>query len=59
MPKEKSGQALGTLTTGVVSGTLLGPLFGGVIAQAFSYRVTFFYYRNIVVYRLFLNYIFG
>ncbi|MEJ6348062.1 multidrug efflux MFS transporter [Holzapfeliella sp. He02] len=42
VPKEKSGQALGTMTTGVVSGTLLGPLFGGVVAQAFSYRVTFF-----------------
>lgn len=40
-PKEKSGQALGTLTTGTVTGTLLGPLFGGVIAEVFGYRVPF------------------
>lgn len=42
VPKEKSGQALGTLTTGVVSGTLLGPLLGGTLASIFTYRVTFF-----------------
>ncbi len=41
-PQEKSGQALGTLTTGSVSGTLLGPLLGGIIAQATGYRTTFF-----------------
>lgn len=41
-PQEKSGQALGTLTTGNVSGTLLGPLLGGIIAQATGYRTTFF-----------------
>ncbi|KRM24485.1 multidrug efflux MFS transporter [Latilactobacillus graminis] len=41
-PREKSGQALGTLTTGNVSGTLLGPLLGGIIAQATGYRTTFF-----------------
>ncbi|ANY13205.1 multidrug transporter subunit MdtG [Latilactobacillus curvatus] len=41
-PQEKSGQALGTLTTGSVSGTLLGPLLGGIIAQATGYRTIFF-----------------
>lgn len=41
-PKAKSGQALGTLTTGSVTGTLMGPLLGGIIAQATSYRITFF-----------------
>lgn len=41
-PQEKSGQALGTLTTGSVSGTLLGPLLGGIIAEATGYRTTFF-----------------
>lgn len=41
VPKEKSGQALGTLTTGTVTGTLLGPLFGGMIAEAFGYRIPF------------------
>lgn len=42
VPKQKSGQALGTLTTGIVSGTLLGPLLGGTLASVFTYRVTFF-----------------
>ncbi|MHC5247297.1 multidrug efflux MFS transporter [Enterococcus sp. LJL90] len=41
-PREKSGQVLGTLTTGQVSGTLLGPLIGGVIASIVGYRYTFF-----------------
>ncbi|MEA4829753.1 MAG: MFS transporter, partial [Enterococcus thailandicus] len=31
-PKEKSGQVLGTLATGSVTGTLLGPLLGGISA---------------------------
>ncbi|MFD1465679.1 multidrug efflux MFS transporter [Lapidilactobacillus mulanensis] len=41
-PIERSGQALGTLTTGNVTGTLLGPLLGGIVATAFGYRFTFF-----------------
>ncbi|HFQ4324116.1 TPA: multidrug efflux MFS transporter [Enterococcus faecium] len=41
-PKEKSGQVLGTLATGSVTGTLLGPLLGGISASAFGYRPTFF-----------------
>ena len=41
-PKEKSGQVLGTLATGSVTGTLLGPLLGGVTASIFGYRPTFF-----------------
>lgn len=40
-PKEKSGRALGFLTTGTVSGTLFGPFVGGVIAAVFGYRLTF------------------
>ncbi len=42
VPKNKSGQALGTLVTGNVSGMLIGPLLGGILASFFSYRVTFF-----------------
>ncbi|KRK79645.1 multidrug efflux MFS transporter [Companilactobacillus nodensis] len=40
-PRAESGKALGTLNTGVISGTLLGPLVGGVIAQYFGYRIPF------------------
>ncbi|GEP19641.1 multidrug efflux MFS transporter [Pediococcus argentinicus] len=40
-PKEHSGQALGFLSTGYVSGNLIGPLLGGIMASIFSYRITF------------------
>ena len=35
VPKDKSGYALGTLSTGVVAGTLTGPFVGGLIAEFF------------------------
>lgn len=40
-PKKHSGYALGTLSTGVVAGTLMGPLLGGVIAQSLGMRNVF------------------
>jgi len=40
-PKENSGTAIGILTTGYVSGNLIGPILGGVLAQIFSIRLTF------------------
>ncbi|WP_203641392.1 multidrug efflux MFS transporter [Levilactobacillus andaensis] len=40
-PPEKSGNALGILTTGYVSGNLIGPVLGGILAQVFSIRWTF------------------
>lgn len=42
VPKSQSGKALGILSTGGVSGSLFGPLVGGVLASIFSYRITFF-----------------
>ncbi len=41
-PKKYSGKVLGTLATGTVGGTLLGPIIGGGIVQATGYRTTFF-----------------
>ncbi|MHC5372763.1 multidrug efflux MFS transporter [Enterococcus sp. LJL120] len=35
-PKEKSGWALGTLSTGAVAGSLIGPSLGGALAQWFG-----------------------
>ena len=52
-PKEKSGQVLGTLATGSVTGTLLGPLLGGISASAFGYRPTFFI-TGIILFLVFL-----
>src|SRR5699024_8621014 len=40
-PKETAGKVLGTLQTGSVTGTLMGPLLGGVIADMFSYSAAF------------------
>lgn len=58
VPKNKSGQALGTLVTGNVSGTLLGPLLGGILASFFSYRVTFFITGCLLLSVFFLTFFF-
>ena len=41
VPNDKSGAALGTLSTGVVAGTLTGPFVGGFIAEIFGIRNVF------------------
>ena len=41
VPKDKSGYALGTLSSGVVAGTLTGPIVGGMIAEVFGIRNVF------------------
>lgn len=41
-PKQHSGWALGTLSTGHVSGTLLGPLLGGWLSEVIGLRHVFF-----------------
>jgi MFS family permease len=40
-PKGRSGWALGTLSTGVMAGSLLGPLVGGVLPPLIGVRATF------------------
>lgn len=55
-PKEKSGYALGILSTGPVSGSLLGPLIGGALASIFSYRVTFFITGGLLLIVFFLSF---
>lgn len=41
IPRHKSGWALGTLSTGGVSGALLGPLAGGLLADNYGLRPVF------------------
>ena len=41
-PKEESGRVLGTLNTAMISGVLIGPIFGGAVAQFFGYSHIFF-----------------
>ncbi|WP_163540487.1 MFS transporter, partial [Klebsiella pneumoniae] len=38
VPVKKSGWALGTLSTGAVSGALIGPLIGGILADLYGLR---------------------
>ena len=40
-PKNRSGYALGTLATGVIGGSLVGPLLGGVLAEILGIRQVF------------------
>ncbi|WP_217586605.1 MFS transporter [Lentibacillus saliphilus] len=40
-PKHIAGRVLGTLQTGSITGTLMGPLIGGGLADVFSYSATF------------------
>jgi MFS transporter, DHA1 family, multidrug resistance protein len=40
-PKNQSGWALGTLSTGAVGGMLLGPLIGGYLSESWGFRSNF------------------
>ncbi len=40
--KEVAGKTLGTLQMGSVSGTLFGPVLGGILADSFGFQYTFF-----------------
>lgn len=40
-PKDMSGRALGILSTGGVAGTLIGPVFGGLLADLMGFRQVF------------------
>lgn len=41
VPKDKTGYALGTLSTGAVAGNLIGPTLGGVLAEMFGVHTVF------------------
>jgi MFS family permease len=41
-PKDRSGWALGTLSSGIMAGNLAGPLIGGVMPPLIGIRATFF-----------------
>ena len=41
-PKERMGFAMGTLQSGVIAGTITGPLFGGLLADVVGFRPIFY-----------------
>ena len=41
VPKTKLGFALGTMQGGLTAGGVIGPLVGGILAEAFGMRATF------------------
>ena len=43
VPKEKSGESLGLIQTGLWVGAAIGPLIGGVVSEAFGYRASFWF----------------
>ncbi|WP_174510082.1 multidrug efflux MFS transporter MdtG [Klebsiella oxytoca] len=49
IPRQKSGWALGTLSTGAVSGALLGPLAGGFLADHWGLRMVFFLTASVLL----------
>ncbi len=40
-PKEKTGYALGLLNSGAVAGSIIGPLYGGILAEYVTYNQIF------------------
>jgi MFS transporter, DHA1 family, multidrug resistance protein len=42
-PRERAGYAMGVLQTGVWSGVALGPMLGGLVADAYGYAVSFYF----------------
>ena len=47
-PKARTGWALGTLSTGVLAGNLLGPLVGGILPGLVGIRNTFFFAGGVI-----------
>ncbi|HEM5563173.1 TPA: multidrug efflux MFS transporter [Streptococcus suis] len=41
VPKDKTGYALGTLSTGAVAGNLIGPTLGGILGEMFGVHMVF------------------
>ena len=42
-PRERAGYAMGALQVGLWSGVAVGPLLGGFLADAFGYRMAFYF----------------
>jgi DHA1 family multidrug resistance protein-like MFS transporter len=52
-PRDRQGFALGAINSAVFSGVMLGPLVGGLLADAFGYRAAFLYSSVLVLISVF------
>ena len=57
-PREHSGWALGTLSTGQVGGMLLGPILGGWLAEVIGLRHVFFITGGLLFLAFIVSYLF-
>lgn len=57
-PREKMGFALGTLQSGAVAGSILGPFIGGLLADAVGFRSIFYITGTLLVIGTTLSWIF-
>ena len=57
-PKEKVGFALGTLQSGTVAGSILGPVIGGFLADFFGFRQIFYFTGCVLLFSTLLVQIF-
>ncbi|GGE19179.1 MFS transporter [Marinithermofilum abyssi] len=48
-PKERAGYALGMLQSGAVAGSIMGPFFGGIMAEWIGFRAIFFITSFLIV----------
>ena len=54
-PREKSGWALGTLATGAIAGSMIGPSLGGILAEIFGIRNVFLITGTVLLITLILT----
>ena len=57
VPQNRSGYALGTLSTGLTAGVLIGPLLGGTLSEGVWYEGHLFIGWTHSIYLLPLNYL--
>lgn len=55
VPRDRSGWALSTLSTGQISGVIVGPLIGGFIADTFGLHTVFFITASLLMVSFFVT----
>lgn len=56
-PKERMGFAMGTLQSGATAGIILGPFFGGLMADSFGFRPIFYITGSLLLFATLLTWL--